>query len=114
MVLKPLTALVLGIAAAFSITSADAQWRPYAGMGWYGGPYAGVGWYGDAYAGAYDSADVGYGYDGAYAYAGGYGFPRRTAPGAYYSYGADRANPSTDPSGFDQSNARDFQLNGHN
>ncbi|MEA2995220.1 MAG: hypothetical protein QOG74_769, partial [Alphaproteobacteria bacterium] len=25
-----------------------------------------------------------------------------------------RANPSTDPSGWDQDNARDRQLNGHN
>ena len=106
MILKSLTVLAVGIAAAFSITSADAQWRPYAGVGWYGGPYAGVGWYGDAYAGAYDSA---------YGYVGGYGYRDRvTWPGTYYSYGANRSNPSVDPSGLDQDNARDFQLNGHN
>jgi len=113
MVLKPLTLLAIGIAAAFSITSADAQWRPYAGVGWYGGAYAGA--YDSAFAGAYDSAGYGYGYSGAYGYAGGYGYRQRaTWPGTYYSYGADRSNPSVDPSGFDQDNARDFQLNGHN
>jgi hypothetical protein len=113
MVLRPLTALVVGIAAAFSITSADAQWRPYAGVGWYDGAYAGA--YDSVYAGAYDSADYGYAYDRADGYAGGYGYrDRATWPGSYHSYGTNRSNPSTDPSGFDQDNARDFQLNGHN
>jgi len=41
----------------------------------------------------------------------GYGAPRA---GTYYSYGADRANPSIAPNGWDQDNGRDFQLNGRN
>jgi hypothetical protein len=36
----------------------------------------------------------------------------RYAPGTFYSYGADRANPSISPNGWDQSNPRDFQLQG--
>jgi len=32
--------------------------------------------------------------------------------GRYYSYGADRANPSFGPHSFDQDNPRDFQLQG--
>ncbi len=32
--------------------------------------------------------------------------------GSYYSYGADRANPSLAPNGWDQDNPRDFQLQG--
>ena len=34
--------------------------------------------------------------------------------GRYYSYGADRANPSFSPRGYDQDNPRDQQLQGHN
>ncbi len=34
--------------------------------------------------------------------------------GSYYSYGADRANPSFGPHSYDQNNPRDFQLQGHN
>jgi len=34
--------------------------------------------------------------------------------GSYYSYGADRANPSLSPRGMDQNNPRDQQLQGHN
>lgn len=34
--------------------------------------------------------------------------------GSYYSYGADRANPSVNPNGYDQDNPRDQQLQGHN
>src|SRR5262249_31988271 len=32
--------------------------------------------------------------------------------GSYYSYGADRANPSLAPNGWDQDNPRDQQLQG--
>ena len=32
--------------------------------------------------------------------------------GSYYTYGADRSNPSIAPNGWDQGNARDFQLQG--
>ena len=32
--------------------------------------------------------------------------------GSYYSYGADRGNPSTAPNGWDQDNPRDQQLQG--
>jgi hypothetical protein len=32
--------------------------------------------------------------------------------GSYYSYGADRANPSISPDGWDLGNPRDFQLQG--
>jgi hypothetical protein len=32
--------------------------------------------------------------------------------GTYYSYGADRANPSLSPNGWDQNVPRDFQLQG--
>ncbi|HKD66775.1 MAG TPA: hypothetical protein VKB84_08045, partial [Candidatus Binataceae bacterium] len=32
--------------------------------------------------------------------------------GSYYSYGADRANPSLAPNGWDLGNPRDFQLQG--
>lgn len=35
-------------------------------------------------------------------------------PGSYYIYGADRANPSIAPNGWDQDNGRDFQFNGRN
>jgi hypothetical protein len=34
------------------------------------------------------------------------------APGLSYSYGANRANPSISPNGWDQNNPRDFQLQG--
>jgi hypothetical protein len=40
-----------------------------------------------------------------------YGGPAPYA-GTYYSYGADRANPSLAPNGWDQGNPRDFQLQG--
>ncbi len=32
--------------------------------------------------------------------------------GRYYSYGADRSNPSLAPNGWDRGNPRDFQLQG--
>jgi hypothetical protein len=32
--------------------------------------------------------------------------------GSYYSYGADRANPSISPNGWDMNNPRDQQLQG--
>ena len=34
------------------------------------------------------------------------------AYGSYYSYGADRANPSVSPNGWDVDNPRDQQLQG--
>jgi len=34
--------------------------------------------------------------------------------GSYYSYGADRSNPSFSPQSYDQDNPRDQQLQGHN
>lgn len=40
-----------------------------------------------------------------------YGAARPYA-GTYYSYGADRANPSLSPNGWDLGNPRDFQLQG--
>ena len=70
MIAKSCAALALAIAAALSLTPADAQYRP----GFYGPP----------------------------------------PYGSYYSYGADRANPSLAPNGWDLSNPRDFQLGGHN
>ena len=39
----------------------------------------------------------------------GYAAPDR---GSFYSYGADRQNPSLAPNGWDRSNPRDFQLQG--
>src|SRR5262249_3249759 len=52
------------------------------------------------------NAQYGPGPRGAYGYYGGY-FPYA---GTYYSYGADRANPSLSPNGWNSSNPRDFQL----
>lgn len=51
-----------------------------------------------------------YGSYGPYGYYGG----RSASPpgGRYYSYGADRSNPSFAPHSFDQDNPRDFQLQG--
>ena len=46
-------------------------------------------------------------YNGPYEYSQPYG-------GRYYSYGADRANPSFSPRSYDQDNPRDQQLQGHN
>jgi hypothetical protein len=34
--------------------------------------------------------------------------------GSYYSYGAERGNPSFSPHSYDQDNPRDQQLQGHN
>jgi len=115
MILKQLAALAIGLAALSAAVPADAQSRSRMGWSGYSGaydsPYAGA--YDSVYGGAYDSAYGGT-YGGADVYRGPSGFSGRTAPGSYYSYGADRANPSTDPSGLDQDNARDRQLNGHN
>jgi hypothetical protein len=44
---------------------------------------------------------------------GGYGYAQPYG-GRYYSYGADRANPSFSPQSNDQDNPRDQQLQGHN
>jgi hypothetical protein len=43
-----------------------------------------------------------------------YGYYGGASPyaGTYYSYGADRANPSLSPNGWDLGNPRDFQLQG--
>ena len=49
-------------------------------------------------------------------YNGPYNSDGRAQPygGSYYSYGADRANPSFSPNSYDQDNPRDQQLQGHN
>ena len=41
-----------------------------------------------------------------------YGVHGHPYGGSYYSYGADRANPSISPNGWNQDDARDFQLQG--
>jgi hypothetical protein len=46
-------------------------------------------------------------------YYGPYGHYRSPLGGRYYTYGADRSNPSFGPHSFDQDNPRDFQLQGH-
>ena len=55
-------------------------------------------------------------YAGPYGAYGPYGYygERYRSPmgGRYYSYGADRANPSFGPHSYDQDNPRDFQLQG--
>jgi len=43
-----------------------------------------------------------------------YGYDRGASHGSYSSYGADRANPSMSPNGFDQDIGRDRQLDGRN
>jgi len=68
--------------AALTASTADAQYRTY---GW-------------RYYGGYDNGPYA-GYDRPYA-------------GSYYSYGADRANPSLAPNGWDLGSPRDFQLQG--
>jgi hypothetical protein len=45
---------------------------------------------------------------------GAYGYAQPYYGGSYYSYGADRSNPSLSPHGYDQDNPRDQQLQGHN
>lgn len=51
--------------------------------------------------------------DGAYGPYGYYGEHYRSPMGgSYYSYGADRSNPSFGPHSYDQDNPRDFQLQG--
>ncbi len=53
---------------------------------------------------------------GPYAFAPGaydaYGPGASPMGGSYYSYGAQRANPSFGPHSYDQDNPRDFQLQG--
>ena len=83
-------ALIATAAIALTVLTAsmaDAQY--VAGTGWryHNGPYPGYGY--GPYAG----------YDRPYV-------------GTYYSYGADRANPSLAPNGWDLGNPRDFQLQG--
>jgi hypothetical protein len=46
-------------------------------------------------------------------YARSYGYSQPSG-GSYYSYGADKMNPSVNPGGYDQDNPRDQQLQGHN
>ena len=81
------------VALAASVAStAVAQYAPEPyGARYHAGPYVGEG--GGPYAV----------YDAPYA-----------APyvGSYYSYGADRANPSLAPNGWDLGSPRDFQLQG--
>jgi len=72
------------------------------------------------YGGAYNAIGpapviVGSDYDAAYAAGPVYRYARPAwRRGSYYSYGADRANPSLSPNGWDQDNPRDQQLQGHN
>jgi hypothetical protein len=96
------TCLALGALTTVAVTAsaANAQnWR-----------------YSDEYGPAIASGP----YDGAYdavvpaPYAGTYAYGSRGWNGRYYSYGANRANPSTSPNGWDQDNPRDQQLQGHN
>ena len=79
----------LGLAASVAST-AVAQYAPY-GARYHAGPY--VRDDGGPYA-TYDAP-----YAAPYA-------------GSYYSYGADRANPSLAPNGWDLGSPRDFQLQG--
>jgi hypothetical protein len=68
---------------ALAASAANAQYAgPYGAYGSYG-PY---GYYGERY--------------------------RSPMGGRYYSYGADRSNPSFGPHSYDQDNPRDFQLQG--
>lgn len=55
------------------------------------------------------AADAQYGPYGPRSY---YGPSSSPLGGRYYSYGAERANPSFGPHSFDQDNPRDFQLQG--
>jgi hypothetical protein len=72
------------------------------------------------YGGAYNAIGpapviVGSDYDAAYDAGPVYGYARPAwRRGSSYSYGADRANPSLSPNGWDQDNPRDQQLQGHN
>jgi len=52
-----------------------------------------------------------YGYYGAYD---SYAYRPIHRSNRYYSYGANRANPSFGPMSYDQTNPRDQQLQGHN
>jgi hypothetical protein len=75
---------VVGL-AALTASAADAQYAPRS-YGYVNGPYDNAQSY--TYVQPYD--------------------------GRYYSYGADRANPSFSPRSYDQDNPRDQQLQGHN
>ena len=77
---------VIGL-TALSASTANAQYAPRYGYG------------------------PSYGYGGAYARYGG-AYAQSPYAGTYYSYGADRSNPSLAPNGWDQDNPRDFQLQG--
>jgi hypothetical protein len=50
--------------------------------------------------------------DAQYAPGYGYGYGPYGHGGRYYSYGADRPNPSLAPNGWDQDSPRDFQMQG--
>jgi hypothetical protein len=119
------TWLALGAVAMLALPAAAAdfpQSLTYGGAyNAYGSPYGGA----YAYRGAY-AAVAPLAYDGTYAaydavtpvalygYGYGYGYGRPWRGGSYYSYGADRANPSLAPNGWDLDNPRDQQLQGHN
>ena len=115
------TCLAIGAVGLMGTLALPATAADYPPSLTYGGAYnESGGTY--AYRGAYAYAPVApYAYDGAYAaYAVtpvasyGYGYARPWRGGSYYSYGADRANPSFAPNGWDLDNPRDQQLQGHN
>ena len=112
----------VGLIATLALPATAADFPPSLT---YGGAYNAYGPYGGTYAyrGAYPAVvPAPLDYDGAYAaydavtpvvpY--GYGYGRPWRGGSYYSYGADRANPSLAPNGWDLGNPRDQQLQGHN
>jgi hypothetical protein len=108
----------VGLIATLALPATAADYPPSLTYGAYNNAYGGT----YAYGGAYAYAPVAP-YDGAYAAYdavmpvgpyGGYGYGRPWRGGSYYSYGADRANPSLAPNGWDQDNPRDQQLQGHN
>lgn len=87
-----LTASIASTAVAQYAPETVAQYAPGTyGSRYHAGPYVGED------RGAYAAYDAPY----AAPYA-----------GSYYSYGADRANPSLAPNGWDLDNPRDFQLQG--
>jgi hypothetical protein len=101
----------VGIMATQALPATAADFPPhgsaYNAHSPYGATFAMAPLYDGAYA-AYDAVTP----IGPYGYGYGYGRPWRA--GSYYSYGADRANPSLAPNGWDLDNPRDQQLQGHN
>ena len=107
----------VGVMATLALPATAADFPPSFTYGRAYNAYGGI----YAYRGAYAPVAP-FAYDGAYvAYDAvtpvvpyGYGYGRPWRSGSYYSYGADRANPSFAPNGWDLDNPRDQQLQGHN